>query len=46
MMIADIFLGVFVTSLFILPAVILLWMWNKETPTPLTNKGKNGVGKW
>ena len=27
------FLGVCVTSLFILPAVILLWVWNKETPT-------------
>jgi hypothetical protein len=27
-----IFLGVFVSSILILPAVILLWMWNKETP--------------
>ena len=26
--------------------VALLVMWNNETPTPLTNKGKNGVGKW
>jgi uncharacterized protein involved in outer membrane biogenesis len=27
-----ILLGVFVTSLLISPAVLLLWMWNKEKP--------------
>jgi hypothetical protein len=41
-MIVDIFLGVCVTSIFILPAVILMWMWNKETPTLKreNNKGR------
>jgi len=32
-MIAVFFLGVFVSSLALLPAVVLLWVWNKETPT-------------
>jgi uncharacterized protein involved in outer membrane biogenesis len=27
-----ILLAVFVNSLFLLPAVILLWVWNKEKP--------------
>ena len=31
---------VFVTSLFLLPAVILLWMWNQETPTLKREKNK------
>jgi hypothetical protein len=35
-----ILLAVFVSSILLLPAVFLLWMWNNETPTPLTNKGK------
>ena len=39
-MIADIFLGVCVTSFFIIPAVILLWVWNKETPTLKRDKNK------
>ena len=34
MMIVDIFLAVFVSSLLLLPAVLLLWMWDQETPTP------------
>ena len=29
-----------------LPIILLLIMWNNETPTLLTNKGKNRVGKW
>ena len=37
---SGIFLGVFVTSIFILPAVLLLWMWNKETPTLKREKNK------
>jgi ABC-type transport system involved in cytochrome c biogenesis permease subunit len=32
-MVAVIFMAVFVISLLLSPAVILLWMWNKETPT-------------
>jgi hypothetical protein len=39
-MIADIFLAVFVINLLILPAVILMWMWNKETPTLKREKSK------
>ncbi len=35
-----------VILLLYLPIILLLIMWNNETPTPLTNKGKNGVGKW
>jgi hypothetical protein len=27
-----ILLAVFVSSLFLLPAVLLMWMWNKEKP--------------
>ena len=41
MMIVDIFLAVFVNSLLLLPAVLLLWMWDQETPTP---KRESGVG--
>jgi len=44
-MIVDIFLGVCVTSLFILPAIILLWMWNKETPTLKREKIRVGNGE-
>ena len=33
MMVAVTSMVVFVSSILILPAVILLWMWNKETPT-------------
>jgi len=32
-MVAVIFMAVFVSSLALLPAVFLFWMWNKETPT-------------
>jgi len=33
-------LAVFVTSLLISPAVILLWMWDQETPTLKREKSK------
>jgi hypothetical protein len=36
----GILLGVFVTSILLLPAVVLLWMWNKETPTLKREKNK------
>jgi len=39
-MTVEFFLGVFVSSLFLLPAVLLLWMWNKETPTLKREKNK------
>tara|TARA_R100000278_G_C5351402_1_gene121966 strand:+ start:429 stop:542 length:114 start_codon:yes stop_codon:yes gene_type:complete len=32
-MVVAILLAVFVTSLLISPAVVLLWVWNQETPT-------------
>tara|TARA_R100001591_G_scaffold30548_1_gene41424 strand:+ start:536 stop:652 length:117 start_codon:yes stop_codon:yes gene_type:complete len=37
-----ILLGILITGVFILPAVILLWMWNQETPTLKreNNKGR------
>jgi len=36
-----ILLAVFVISVLISPAVILLWMWNQETPTlKRENKGR------
>ena len=40
-----ILLAVFVTSLLISPAVILLWMWNKETPTLKREKIRVGNGE-
>jgi len=36
----EFFLAVFVTSILLLPAVVLLWMWNKETPTLKRDKNK------
>tara|TARA_R100001163_G_scaffold56465_1_gene44177 strand:- start:231 stop:389 length:159 start_codon:yes stop_codon:yes gene_type:complete len=44
-MVVAILLAVFVNSLFILPAVILLWMWNKETPTLKREKIRVGNGE-
>jgi len=41
MMIVDIFLAVFVSSLLLLPAILLLWVWDQETPTL---KRENRVG--
>jgi hypothetical protein len=35
-----ILLAVFVTSLLISPAVLLLWMWDQETPTLKREKNK------
>jgi len=37
-MVAVIFTAVFVSSILILPAVILLWMWNLEKPIPKREK--------
>ena len=37
----EFFLAVFVSSILLLPAVLLLWMWDQETPTP---KRESGVG--
>ena len=46
MMVEVLFKVLFVSSIAYGPIILLLLMWNNETPTPLTNKGKNGVGKW
>jgi hypothetical protein len=43
-MVVELFKAIFASSCLLLPAIILLWMWNQETPTSLTNKGKNEVG--
>ena len=48
-MVEVLFKVLFASSIILLlylPIILLLFMWNNETPTPLTNKGKNGVGKW
>jgi len=45
MIIVDIFLGVCVTSILLLPAVILLWIWNQETPTLKREKVRVGNGE-
>ena len=37
----ELFKAICVSSLLLLPAVVLLWMWDKETPTP---KRESGVG--
>ena len=37
----ELFKAICVSSLLLLPAVVLLWMWIQETPTP---KRENGVG--
>jgi hypothetical protein len=43
MMVEVLFKVLFASSailLLYLPIILLLLMWNNETPTPLTNKGK------
>jgi len=40
MMVEVLFKVLFVSSIAYGPIILLLLMWNKETPTPLTNKGK------
>jgi len=40
-MVVELFKAICVSSLLLLPAVVLLWMWNQETPTP---KRESGVG--
>ena len=45
-MVEVLFKVLFVSSIAYGPIILLLLMWNKETPTPLTIKGKNEVGKW
>ena len=43
MMVEVLFKVLFASSVILLlylPMILLLLMWNKETPTPLTNKGK------
>ena len=37
----ELFKAICVSSLLLLPAVVLLWMWDQETPTP---KRESGVG--
>ena len=37
----ELFKAICASSLLLLPAILLLWMWNKETPTP---KRESGVG--
>jgi len=34
-------IGILTSFLLLLPAVVLLWKWNQETPTP---KRESGVG--
>ena len=34
-------IGILTSFLLLLPAVVLLWMWDQETPTP---KRESGVG--
>ena len=40
-MVVELFKAICVSSLLLLPAVVLLWKWDQETPTP---KSENGVG--
>ncbi len=40
-MVVELFKAICVSSLLLLPAVVLLWMWDQETPTP---KRESGVG--
>ena len=40
MMVEVLFKVLFVSSIAYGPIILLLLMWNNETPTPLTNKGK------
>ena len=40
-MVVELFKAICVSSLLLLPAVVLFWMWDQETPTP---KRENGVG--
>ena len=37
----ELFKAICVSSLLLLPAIFLFWMWNQETPTP---KRESGVG--
>ena len=37
-------IAILISALLLSPAVLLLWMWNQEKPTSLTNKEKNEVG--
>jgi len=37
----ELFKAICVSSLLLLPAVVLFWSWNQETPTP---KRESGVG--
>jgi hypothetical protein len=37
----ELFKAICVSSLLLLPAVVLFWKWNQETPTP---KRESGVG--
>ena len=37
----ELFKAICVSSLLLLPAILLLWSWDKETPTP---KRESGVG--
>jgi hypothetical protein len=37
----ELFKAICVSSLLFLPAILLLWSWDQETPTP---KRENGVG--
>ena len=46
MMVEVLFKVLFVSSIAYGPIILLLLMWNNETPTPLTNREKNRVGKW
>ena len=40
-MVVELFKAICVSSLLLLPAIVLLWMWDQETPTP---KRESGVG--
>ena len=37
----ELFKAICVSSLLLLPAILLLWSWDQETPTP---KRESGVG--